>query len=184
MADESFDDFMGMLDGPVFAVTTQADGRPSGCLVRFATQTSEVPPSYMVVVAAGGDTHEAAAGSGYLAVHALPQSQVGLAELFDGEANKFERCSWRAGPQGMPILDEAIAWFVGRIAHWIQIGDHVAYVLEPVATWAPEGSEDLLYLSDLDDPEPGHEAPRRLFDCAPQDTPARRYGLRFTLDGF
>lgn len=183
MADESFDDFLGMLDGPVFVVTTQADGQPSGCLVSFATQTSVVPPSFMVVVP-GGDTHEAASRSGHLAVHALAQSQVGLAELFDGETNKFERCSWRAGPQGMPILDEAMAWFVGRTAHWIQIGDHVAYVLEPVATWAPESTEDLLYLSDLDDPEPGHEAPHRLFDGAPKDTAARRYGVRFTLDGF
>lgn len=41
--DESFDELMGMLDHPVFVVTTQADGHPAGCLVSFATQTSVQP---------------------------------------------------------------------------------------------------------------------------------------------
>jgi flavin reductase (DIM6/NTAB) family NADH-FMN oxidoreductase RutF len=181
--DETFEDFVGMLDGPVFAVTTQCDGHPSGCLVSFATQTSVDPPSFMVVVPRGSDTHEVASRSEYLAVHALPQSHVGLAEVFDGETDKFERCAWRAGPQGMPILDDAIAWFVGRTAHWLHIGDHVAYLLEPVATWAPESSDELLYLSDLDDPDTGHEAPQRLFSSSARKDTARRYGLRFTLDG-
>ena len=39
-----FDDLMAMLDGPVFIVTTQADGQPLGCLISFATQTSVRAP--------------------------------------------------------------------------------------------------------------------------------------------
>jgi flavin reductase (DIM6/NTAB) family NADH-FMN oxidoreductase RutF len=186
VVDESFEEFTGMLDSPVYVVTTQADGHPSGCLVSFATQTSVQPPSFMVVLPRSGDTREAANRSEYLAVHVLPHRNVALAELFDSQtdvqANRFDHCSWRAGPAGMPILDEAIAWFVGRTAHWIEIGDHVAYLLEPVATWVPESSEELLYLSDLEDPESGHEASHRLFDRAASDV-ARKHGLRFTLDG-
>jgi flavin reductase (DIM6/NTAB) family NADH-FMN oxidoreductase RutF len=117
----------------------------------------------------------------------LAQRHIGLAELFDIEpdeqANAFDRCSWRAGPNGMPILDEAIAWFVGRTAHWIEIGDHVAYIVEPVAGWAPECDEDVLYLSDLEDAGPGHQAPERFVLHKPAAEP-RKYGLRFTLDGF
>jgi flavin reductase (DIM6/NTAB) family NADH-FMN oxidoreductase RutF len=187
VVDESFEDFMGMLDGPVFMVTTQSDGHPSGCLVSFATQTSVQPPSFMVVVPRSSQTREVASRSEYLAVHVLSQHRVALAELFDSQTDdqtkRFDCCSWRAGPKGMPILDDAIAWFVGRTAHWIDIGDHVAYLLEPVATWAPECSDDPLYLSDLDDLESGHEASHRLFDGARGDA-TRRYGVvRFTLDG-
>jgi flavin reductase (DIM6/NTAB) family NADH-FMN oxidoreductase RutF len=190
VVDESFEDFMGMLDGPVFVVTTQSDGHPSGCLVSFATQTSVRPPSFMVVVPRNSDIRESARRSEHLAVHVLSQRHVALAELFDSQTddltNKFERCSWRAGPNKMPILDEAIAWFVGRTAHWIEIGDHVAYLLEPVATWAPESSEELLYLSDLDDfdDDSGGEPDRAFFRGERRVDVARKYGLRFTLDGF
>lgn len=177
---------MAMLDGPVFVVTTQVDGQPSGCLISFATQTSVRPPSFMVVLPRDSLACDAARRSAHLAVHVLAQHQVALAELFDGEpddeADKFGRCSWRAGPNGMPVLDEAIAWFVGRTAHWIEIGDHVAYIVEPVAGWVPDSDEDVLYLSDLDDPGPGHDAPERFVLHRPAAEP-RKYGIRFTLDG-
>jgi flavin reductase (DIM6/NTAB) family NADH-FMN oxidoreductase RutF len=190
VVDESFEDFMSMLDGPVFVVTTQSDGHPSGCLVSFATQTSVRPPSFMVVVPRNTEIHESASRSEHLAVHVLSQRHVALAELFDSRTddltNKFERCSWRAGPNKMPILDDAIAWFVGRTAHWIEIGDHVAYLLEPVATWAPESSEELLYLSDLDDfdDDSGGEPDHAFFRGERRVDVAHKYGLRFTLDGF
>jgi flavin reductase (DIM6/NTAB) family NADH-FMN oxidoreductase RutF len=181
-----FGDLMAMLDGPVFVVTTQADGQPLGCLISFATQTSVQPPSFMVVIPRDSGISDAARRSEHLAVHVLPQHNVALAELFGGEtddeADKFGRCTWRVGPHGMPILDEAIAWFVGRTAHWIDIGDHVAYIVEPVAGWVPDSYDDVLYLSDLDEIEPGTEAPERFVLHKPAAEP-RKYGLRFTLEG-
>jgi flavin reductase (DIM6/NTAB) family NADH-FMN oxidoreductase RutF len=178
VVDESFDDFMGMLDTPMFVVTTQADGHPSGCLVGFATQTSMEPPRFLVCMSRGNHTFGVASRSEHLAVHVLAQRHHALAELFGSQTgdliNKFDRCSWRAGPKGMPILDDVLAWFVGRTVDRIDVGDHVGYLLEPVGVWAPECAEDLLYLSDVDDIEPGHEASERRAD----DT---RYGARFTL---
>lgn len=109
---------MAMLDTPAFVVTTQVDGHPSGCLVAFATQTSVQPPSFMVGLPLGDPIHEVASKSDNLAVHVLPRSQHALAELFgrepDEQADPFARCAWRGGPLGMPILDDAAAWFVGR----------------------------------------------------------------------
>jgi flavin reductase (DIM6/NTAB) family NADH-FMN oxidoreductase RutF len=187
--DESFDDLMAMLDAPVFVVTTQADGEPAGCLVSFATQTSVQPPSFLVSMPRSSHIAEVAGRAEYLAVHVLAQDQHVLAELFSSQTgdqiNRFERCSWRAGPAGMPILDEALAWFIGRTASRSDIGDRVVYLLQPVAVWAPESSEDVLYLSDLDfdvdDDDPGRDAPHRFFDRARGDA-TRRYGVRFTLD--
>jgi flavin reductase (DIM6/NTAB) family NADH-FMN oxidoreductase RutF len=185
VSDETFDDLMAMLDSPAFVVTTQADGHPSGCLVGFGTQTSAQPPSFMVGLPLASHIAEVARRSDYLAVHVLPRGQHVLAELFGGQSgdqtDTFTRCSWRGGPMGMPILDDAAAWFVGRTVSRSEVGDHVAYLLEPLAAWAPESSDELLYLSDIDDFEPGHETPQRLYDG--QRTEAtRRYGVRFTLD--
>jgi flavin reductase (DIM6/NTAB) family NADH-FMN oxidoreductase RutF len=188
---EPFEELMSILDSPVFVVTTQADGHPSGCLVSFATQVGVRPPRFLVAIAKTNQAASVANRSGHLAVHVLPQGQHALAELFDGqdEIAKFARCSWRAGPQGMPILDDAAAWFVGRTRDRADFGDHLGYLLEPAGVWAPENPDDLLYLSDLDDEDSGgtgHEEPppQPFFDSDPVDTP-RRYGVpRFTLDRF
>jgi flavin reductase (DIM6/NTAB) family NADH-FMN oxidoreductase RutF len=188
--DETFDDLMTMLDYPAFVVTTHAAGQPAGCLVGYATQTSVAPPRFVVGVAKGSHTLEVASRSQHLAVHVLSRRHRALAELFGGQTghqiNKFDRCSWRAGPQGMPILDDAIAWFVGRTVDRFDVGDHVAYLLEPVATWAPESSDDPLYLSDvddIDDDDSGGEPDPAFFRGERHVDVARRYGLRFTLDG-
>lgn len=176
---------MAMLDTPAFVVTTQADGHPSGCLVAFATQTSVQPPSFMVGLPLGDPIHEVASKSDNLAVHVLPRSQHALAELFgrepDEQADPFARCAWRGGPLGMPILDDAAAWFVGRTLSRSEVADHVAYLVEPVAVWAPQSSEELLYLSDLDGVDPGQEAPPRLYS-GDRSEATRKYGMRFTLD--
>jgi flavin reductase (DIM6/NTAB) family NADH-FMN oxidoreductase RutF len=193
VADESFDDLMSMLDYPAFVVTTQAAGVPAGCLVAFATQTSVAPPRFLVGVAKNSHTFAVASRSQHLAVHVLARHHRVLAELFGGQTghqiNKFERCSWRAGPEGMPILDDAIAWFVGRTVNWIDAGDHVAYLLEPVATWVPETLDEPLYLSDIDDiddiddDDGGHVDPQRFFTGAPRTDIVRKYGTRFTIGG-
>ena len=189
MHDEPFAQLMAMLDYPVFVVTTEADGQPSGCLVSFATQISVRPPRFLVGIPNNSHNIGLASQSEYLAVHVLSRRGHGLAELFSDETvdqhEKFRRCSWRAGPFGMPILDEAAAWFVAKALNWSEIGDHVCNLLEPVAAWAPEDSEeDLLYLSDFDDFEPDDDDPdTRLGQRAPRDTTRPYGGLRFTLGG-
>lgn len=186
MIDESFDDMMAMLDTPVFVVTTQVDGHPSGCLVAFGTQTSVQPPSFMVGLPLADPIHEVASKSDSLAVHVLPRGRHVLAELFgrhpDQPEDPFAHCAWRGGPLGMPILDDAAAWFVGRTLSRSEVADHVAYLLEPVAVWAPQGPEELLYLSDLDDIDPGQEAPPPRLYNGDRAEAARKYGMRFTLD--
>src|SRR6185437_7663817 len=82
---EPFDELMSLLDSPVFLVTTQADGQPSGCLVSFATQVAVQPPRFMVAIAKTNQAAIVAGRSGHLAVHLLSQGRHTLAELFDGQ---------------------------------------------------------------------------------------------------
>jgi flavin reductase (DIM6/NTAB) family NADH-FMN oxidoreductase RutF len=162
VSDESFDRLVAMLDYTMFVVTTQADGHPSGCLVGFATQTSLRPPRFLAGLSRKNHTFRVAARSEHLAVHVLSRRHIGLAQLFGGQTgdqiNKFERCSWHTGPEDMPILDDAVAWFVGKTLNRIDLGDHVGYLLEPVAGDAAESSDDLVSFPDVADMEPGHEA--------------------------
>jgi flavin reductase (DIM6/NTAB) family NADH-FMN oxidoreductase RutF len=162
MGDEAFDRLVALLNYTMFVVTTQADGHTAGCLVGFATQTSLQPPRFLVGVSRRNRTFRVACQSEYLAVHVLARRDIGLARLFGGETgdetNKFEHCSWHSGPADMPILDDAVAWFVGKTRSRMEVGDHMGYLLEPIAGYAPERAGELIAFSDLDDIDPGHEA--------------------------
>jgi flavin reductase (DIM6/NTAB) family NADH-FMN oxidoreductase RutF len=82
--------------------------------------------------------------------------------LFGGETgdrvNKFDRCAWDAGPHGLPVLHDAVGWFAGHILDTFDVGDHVGFLLEPVAGHAPERFDRLVRFSDVRDLDPGHEA--------------------------
>ncbi|BBX21826.1 oxidoreductase [Mycolicibacter terrae] len=162
MDDESFERLAARLGYTMFVVTTAADGNASGCLVGFATQTSLEPQRFLVGISKRNHTFGVAARSQHLAVHVLARRSLGLARLFGGQTgddtDKFQHCSWHTGPAGMPILDDAPAWFVGKTLNRIELGDHLGYLLEPIAGHASRPVEKLLAFSDVGDIEPGHGA--------------------------
>ena len=159
---EAFDRLMSLLDYPMFVVTTRGDDERSGCLVGFSTQVSIDPSRFLVGLSKHNHTFRVASRADHLAVHLLPRTHTELAGLFAGETgdrvDKFERCAWHTGPQGMPILDDAEGWFVGAVLNRYDLGDHVGHLLEPVAGDVPEHFEQLVTFSDVSDLEPGHEA--------------------------
>jgi flavin reductase (DIM6/NTAB) family NADH-FMN oxidoreductase RutF len=159
---DSFERLVGLLDYPMFIVTTQTQGNPAGCLVGFASQASIEPPRFLVGLSKRNHTYRAARDSDHLAVHLLSHRHADLARLFGGQTgdriDKFDRCSWHSGPADMPILDDAVAWFVGRTLNRIDVGDHVAYLLEPAAGEAPDRFDDLITSVDVADLSPGHDA--------------------------
>jgi flavin reductase (DIM6/NTAB) family NADH-FMN oxidoreductase RutF len=156
-----FDAFADLLDYPMFVVTTTDGSERSGCLVGFTTQTSIHPPRFLVCLSEQNHTLRTALGAELLAVHVLDDDQHELAELFGGETgdqtDKFSRCSWRAGPGGVPLLDDCPAYVVGRILEHRALGDHVGFLLEPIAVAADEDGHPLT-LDDAEDVEPGHPA--------------------------
>jgi flavin reductase (DIM6/NTAB) family NADH-FMN oxidoreductase RutF len=162
---QAFERLVATLDYPMFVVTTRAvgiDGPPAGCLVGFAGQTSIHPPRFLIGLSRVNHTYRVAEQATHLAVHVLARRHRRVAELFGGETgdriDKFERCAWRPGPENLPILDDASAWFVGLIVNRFDLGDHVGHLLDPVAGTSPEGFDDWLSFSDLRDLEPGHQA--------------------------
>lgn len=162
MGDDPFDQLVDMLDNTMYVVTTRADGELSGCLVGFATQASIDPSRFIAGISKSNHTCRIAARSDFLAVHVVQRRHIDLARLFGGETgdevNKFDRCSWHPGPEDMPILDDAAAWFVGRTLERIDMGDHIGYLLDPVAGAVADPSDDLVSLKDVTDVTPGHEA--------------------------
>lgn len=148
------------LDYPMVVATTAAEGELSGCVVGFLTQCSVHPPRLAVFLSVTNHTFKVAARADHLAVHFLAHGQRDLAALFGSttgdEVDKFERCAWRKGPGGVPLLKACPNWVVGRIADRRSAGDHVGHVLAPVA--AGHGEEPLRQLGfqAVRDLDPGH----------------------------
>jgi flavin reductase (DIM6/NTAB) family NADH-FMN oxidoreductase RutF len=159
---ESFEALVALLDYPMFVVTTRAGDEVSGCLVGFASQTSINPPRFLIGLSKRNRTFRVAQESTHLAVHVVAREHIELAKLFGGETgdeiDKFERCAWHSGPEGVPVLDDAAAWFVGKIERRFEVGDHVGHLLAPIAGQPPGDLTDWTTFADVRDLTPGHEA--------------------------
>jgi flavin reductase (DIM6/NTAB) family NADH-FMN oxidoreductase RutF len=159
---EAFEHLVALLNYPMFVVTTQADGVAAGCLVGFASQASIHPPRFLVGLSTKNHTFRVAAGASHLAVHVFDREHLDVAEFFGSQTgdtvNKFDRCSWHRGPAQMPILDDAAAWFVGKILDRFPLGDHIGHLLEPVAGRPPGELEQWVSFGDVRHLDPGHEA--------------------------
>jgi flavin reductase (DIM6/NTAB) family NADH-FMN oxidoreductase RutF len=160
--DDAFEKLVAQLDYPMYVVTTAAGGVNAGCLVGFASQTSIHPPRFLVGLSKLNHTFPVAAGATHLAVHVFGREHLDVVELFGGRTgdtiDKFGHCRWHPGTADVPILDDAAAWFVGRISERFPLGDHVGHLLEPMNGSSPRGPEPWVSLSDVRDLKPGHEA--------------------------
>jgi hypothetical protein len=101
----------------------------------------------------------AALDATHLGVHLIPAERPDLAELFGGETgddvDKFTECRWEAGPGGEPLLSDCPMRCACRILKRHPFGDHVGFLLEPVATWVADPFEPL-DIRDADRIDPGH----------------------------
>jgi flavin reductase (DIM6/NTAB) family NADH-FMN oxidoreductase RutF len=160
-AERTFQELVAQLDYPMFIATVATEHERAGCLIGFATQSSIHPPRFLAGISNKNRTFRVARRAESMAIHLVPEHATELAELFGGETgddlDKFERCEWRPGPGGVPLLDECPNRFVGRIRERIDFGDHVGIVLEPTFAEAHEESAQLGFHR-ARRIEPGHEA--------------------------
>ena len=163
MGESLLDELVAGFDYPMLVVTTTAGEELAGCLVGFTTQTSIDPPRFVVWLSVKNRTFEVAARAGFLAVHVPGEDDRELAELFGGETgdevDKFERCRWHPGPEGLPILEGVSGWFAGRVLARLDGhgGDHAGFLLEPIAGARLDDRPPLRF-QQARSIEPGHEA--------------------------
>jgi flavin reductase (DIM6/NTAB) family NADH-FMN oxidoreductase RutF len=159
---DQLDEVFDLLDYPMFVVTTRHGDERSGCLVGFASQVSIKPRRFLVGLSDKNHTFRVAQQAERLVVHVLDEGDRQLAELFGGttedEVDKFARCEWTDGPDGVPVLSAAPAWFSGKILRRDRLGDHVGFLIEPDEARRAAGDTSLLTFAQVADLDPGHEA--------------------------
>ena len=159
--EHTFQKLVSQLDYPMFIATVAAEGELAGCLIGFATQCSIHPPRFLAGISDKNHTYRIAQGAAVMAIHLVPEDASELAELFGGETgdevDKFERCPWHPGPDGVPLLDDCPNRFIGSVLERIYLGDHTGFVLEPILAEADDHGGQLKFhrAKRID---PGHEA--------------------------
>ena len=132
----AIDRWVGEIDYPMYIVTAAARGEPAGCLVGFSTQCSIDPVRFLVCLSDKNRTYRIARDAFVVAMHLVPSTAEDLVALFGSETgdeiDKFERCNWHEGPEGVPILDNCPNWFAGRVLDRLPVGDHLALLLQPI----------------------------------------------------
>ena len=161
-ADGPFDEVVASANEALVVVTAAVGDERAGCLVGFHSQTSIEPRRYTVWLSKANHTYRVALLATHLAVHFLTNADRDLADVFGAlsgdDVDKFARCDWELGPDGVPLLRRCPnRLIVARTTLLDDGGDHVAVSGRPIAAHAV-GTFTPLRFADVRDLVPGHEA--------------------------
>jgi flavin reductase (DIM6/NTAB) family NADH-FMN oxidoreductase RutF len=83
----------------------------------------------------------------HVGVHLLAHGQQDLAHTFatSGVDRFAAPTRWAAGPQGVPILEGALAWLLCRVVDRVTVGDHAIVLAEPELLRHADVGSPLLY---------------------------------------
>jgi flavin reductase (DIM6/NTAB) family NADH-FMN oxidoreductase RutF len=143
----------------VAVITAAGDGRPVGFTATTFTRVSMRPPLVSFCLHRESSSWPTFEAAEHVAVHLLRAGQVEVARAFATRGiDRFARTGWRPGPYQLPLLDNALAWLVCRVADRIAAGDHAIVLAEPLTAEYADGVpliyHDGRYSGPGDDPLP------------------------------
>ncbi|MEW2625174.1 flavin reductase family protein [Streptomyces sp. NPDC048106] len=131
----------------VAVITARGAAGPVGFTATSLTSVSAEPPMISFGVGTGASSWPAIAEADRIGVHVLGEHQSELAATFARSgADRFGAPTvWRDGPEGVPVLDDVLAWLVCRIVARVPAGDHRIVLAEVVLGDPTGGGRPLLY---------------------------------------
>ena len=129
----------------VTVVTTVADGRAAGMTASAVSSVSLQPVLLLVCISNRLPTHEALQNSRRFVVNVLAEGDDDLARRFATPApDKFEGVALRAEFE-LPVLSDAMAYFVCDVRERFPGGDHSIFIGEVTECGFESGRKPLLY---------------------------------------
>ncbi|MCX4878870.1 flavin reductase family protein [Streptomyces sp. NBC_00847] len=124
----------------VAVITAQGDAGPVGFTATSLTSVSAEPPLLSFGISTGASSWPAISATDHIGVHILGDHQQDLAATFARSgADRFGApTAWREGPEGVPVLDDVLAWLVCRVVGRVPAADH-RIVLAEVVLGDPTG---------------------------------------------
>ena len=143
---DSFRAVMGRFASGVTVVTATDDaGSAYGMTVSAFASVSLQPPLVVVCIDHAASLHDTLTNAPYFAVNILASTQEPIARRFaDTGAHGFEGIGYRNGDNGVPILNDVLAFVECRRVSSETAGDHTVIIGETVAT-SMRDARPLLY---------------------------------------
>jgi flavin reductase (DIM6/NTAB) family NADH-FMN oxidoreductase RutF len=121
----------------VYIVTVRAEDKINGMTAAWVSQVSFSPLLLMVSIAPPRYTHGLVEKAGYFAINTLPAGREDLAKHFGFKSgrkvDKLEGLPFSDGPNGSPILEDAMAYAECKLTQSVTVGDHTLFIGEVVA---------------------------------------------------
>lgn len=142
---------MGEFATGVTVVTTLDGDRPQGITVNALSSVSLDPPEVMIALGRRRFVVPAIEATGWYGVNILGERQQWLSDCFAGadvtpDRDAFCGAAWHPGPEGIPLLDDAVATLACRVVGRFEAGDHLLYVAAVEGTSMPDpDAPPLLY---------------------------------------
>ncbi len=131
--------------GVTVVTTVDSSGEKFGLTVSAFCSVSLEPPLVLVCIDRSTRCHHAFGESRRYVVNFLSESQRALSERFATQlTEKFEGVDHHSNPEGLPVLDDAVAVLECRLRNEYDGGDHTIFVAE-VERAAVKGGKPLLY---------------------------------------
>jgi flavin reductase (DIM6/NTAB) family NADH-FMN oxidoreductase RutF len=122
---------LGSYPTGVAVVTTRtADGRPVGLTINSFASLSLEPALVLWSLVDRSPNLAAFRDAPHFAISVLASEQQALAQRFatGGLPDKFEGVAVREAPEGLPVIDSALATLVCALDHHTPAGDHLLFV--------------------------------------------------------
>ncbi len=121
--------FGSFATGVTVVTARAADGSPLGFTANSFTSVSLEPPLLLVCLAKSSSNIGHFSQAGRFAVNILAESQKDISNRFASRvADRFAGTSWRDGPLGNPLIDNALAWFECETDSLVDAGDHIILI--------------------------------------------------------
>jgi 3-hydroxy-9,10-secoandrosta-1,3,5(10)-triene-9,17-dione monooxygenase reductase component len=144
---QEYRDALSKFASGVTIVTVTAGGRPHGMTASAFAAVSLEPPLVLVCLEKTSRTRALVLETGIFAVSILVEDQQEIAKAFSRPGKKpFDELSHRAGKNGSPLLDGAIACVECTVESVVGGGDHDVVIGE-VTACEPRGGQPLVYFN-------------------------------------
>jgi 3-hydroxy-9,10-secoandrosta-1,3,5(10)-triene-9,17-dione monooxygenase reductase component len=160
----SFRSTLGHFCTGVTVVTAAVDGKPVGFACQSFAAVSLEPPLVLFCPSRSSRSWPLIERAGRFGVNVLSRAQVDVSVAFGaGRPDKFSLTGWSPSPDGVPLLDGALAWIEATIETVHEAGDHYVVIGRVVALGTGGDGPPLLfhrgrYTAPHPVPQAGHPA--------------------------
>ncbi|MFE6619887.1 flavin reductase family protein [Streptomyces sp. NPDC008086] len=131
----------------VAVITARGETGPVGFTATSLSSVSAEPPMLSFGIGTGASSWPAISATDHVGVHILGEHQQDLAATFARSgADRFGPPTlWSEGPDGVPVLDDVLAWTVCRVVARVPAGDHRIVLAEVLLGDSTGPGRPLLY---------------------------------------